>query len=266
MTTDNIEGVEDLEEALGKLGAKVEQRRKKIGQESAGRIRHEKNLALGASVAIQRSRDIRDRLSHEAAQLDEIQQRAERMIADVTPPSEPSETEASAEATQAAEDAQRQAAAWREEAERQRQAAEEARAEADRLRREREQGDSGITPPPSPPVTVSPEPGDPAPEAEDRTRVYPTPSVPVARPDARRSLRIMGWSLFGLIVAIIVLLFNQNTPAHAVHVHTAGTHALADFLTFTWWIVVMAMGFFAGRVLGFVLVRLWPRIRRIWDN
>ncbi|MCE7936859.1 hypothetical protein DYH10_03700 [Candidatus Saccharibacteria bacterium CPR2] len=88
MSTENIPGLEELEELLGRAGAAAAARRGKLRKEQDGRVRHERNLAIGAAASIQRSRDKRAQLDEEDAQLDEIERRAARLLDDVKEPEE----------------------------------------------------------------------------------------------------------------------------------------------------------------------------------
>lgn len=92
MTTEHIEGLDGIEELIGKIGSNVPKRRTQLRKERDGRRRHEANVALGAAAALQRSRDRRAILDEEEEQLDNIERMAGALLdaaeADVLEPEE----------------------------------------------------------------------------------------------------------------------------------------------------------------------------------
>lgn len=77
---DNIEGLDGIDELIGKIGPRVTQRRKQIETDRTGRITHEANLALGVAAAMKRSRNKRAALDEEDDELDDIERMAGALI------------------------------------------------------------------------------------------------------------------------------------------------------------------------------------------
>lgn len=87
MTTENIKGLEGIEELIGKISTDVASRPNKIREELKGRDRHERNLALGAAAAMQKSLDKRALLEEELEQMNNIGRMADSFLVALKAPS-----------------------------------------------------------------------------------------------------------------------------------------------------------------------------------
>ncbi len=85
MSTDNLSIPDNLEKELARLGVDALDRSKKIGDEIDGQKKHQHNVALGASVIIQKSVDKVAELDEEASQMEDIRTRAEALLSRPSP-------------------------------------------------------------------------------------------------------------------------------------------------------------------------------------
>lgn len=169
MTTNNIDGLDGLEELIGKIGPKVESREKAVRTELKGRDKHEQNIARGAAALLKKSQDRRNELTEELDQIDDIQRMTAALLAAAN---QSVETEAPAPATPAP-------------------AAPAAPAPAPAT--------------PAPPAVQAPAPANPAP-AEDPVSPPPAAAVPTQQNNVivAAANTVRNFTLLQRILAIIV--------------------------------------------------------------
>jgi hypothetical protein len=92
MSTENIPGLEEVEELLGRAGKAAAARRGANRKEHQGRVRQEENLARGAASVIKKSVDKRKELDEELDQLDHIEGMAQALLG-AREPAEPAQAE-----------------------------------------------------------------------------------------------------------------------------------------------------------------------------